>query len=206
MSSTQIIVLVVVIVVVAALAALAWPMSRRARLRRRFGPEYDRLVNEQGSRTAAERELREREREHAGLAIRPLPPDARARYATAWEQVQATFIDNPAEAVGEAEAVVTQVMAERGYPTGDFDANAARLSVEHGRTLGHYRDAHDLYLSNERGEVTTEQLRQALVHYRALVADLLGAEPAAPSPPPSPRPARAAGGDAPRDERMHDHA
>src|SRR5581483_3584184 len=176
MSSTQIIVLIVVIVVVLALAALAWTMARRAQLRRRFGPEYDRLVAEHGSRTAAEKELREREREHSELTIRPLSEEARDRYAVAWEQVQARFIDTPAEAVGEAETLVTEVMAERGYPTGDFDENVKRLSVEHGRTLGHYRDAHDLYLRNERGEATTEQLRQALVHYRALFGDLLGAD------------------------------
>jgi hypothetical protein len=177
MSSTQIIVLVVVLVVVVVLAVLAWMAARRAQLRRRFGPEYDRLVQEQGSRTAAERELRERERRHAELSIRPLPDEARARYTAAWEQVQAKFIDTPAEAVGEADALVNQVMADRGYPTGEFDAQAAQLSVEHGHTLGHYRDAHDVYLRNERGEATTEQLRQALVHYRALFADLLGLDP-----------------------------
>ncbi len=177
MSSTQIIVLVVVIVVVIALVAVGWTMARRAQLRRRFGPEYDRLVAEQGSRSAAERELRDRERRHAELDIRPLSDEARAQYTTAWEQVQARFIDTPAEAVGEAESLVTRVMADRGYPTGEFDEQAARLSVEHGHTLGHYRDAHELYLRNERGEATTEQLRQALVHYRALFADLLGLDP-----------------------------
>jgi hypothetical protein len=190
MSSTVIIVLVVVIVIVVALAAIGAMLARRASLRRRFGPEYDRLVQEQGGRIAAERELRERERRHAELSVKPLPEEARSRYAVAWEQVQVRFIDTPAEAVGEADALVTQVMAERGYPTGDFDDQAANLSVEHGHTLGHYRDAHDLHLRNERGEATTEQLRQALVHYRALFADLLGMDPtrypASPSPSSSP--------------------
>jgi hypothetical protein len=199
MSSTLIIVLAVVIVIVVALAAIGWMLARRASLHRRFGPEYDRLVQEQGGRMAAERELRERERRHAELPIEPLPEEARSRYTVAWEQVQVRFIDTPAEAVGEADALVTQVMAERGYPTGDFDDRAANLSVEHGHTLGHYRDAHELHLRNERGEATTEQLRQALVHYRALFADLLGMDPtrypaspspslSASSPSPSPSP------------------
>ncbi len=177
MSTPLIIVLVVVIVVVLALILLGYMAARRAALRRQFGPEYDRLVQERGSRMAAERELRERERRHAELNIRPLSQEARSRYTAQWEQVQARFVDTPAEAVGEADALVTQVMADRGYPTGEFDEQAAHLSVEHGRTLSHYRDAHDLFLRNERGEATTEQLRQALVHYRALFADLLGLPP-----------------------------
>jgi hypothetical protein len=196
MSSTQVIVLIIVIVVVVALAVAAWMLARRAQLRRRFGPEYDRLVQEQGSRTAAERELRERERRHAELSIKELPEEARNRYAVAWEQVQARFIDTPAEAVGEADALVSQVMADRGYPTGDFDDQAANLSVEHGHTLGHYRDAHELHLRNERGEATTEQLRQALVHYRALFADLLGLDPSQ-TPSPSTSPASTSSSSAP---------
>jgi hypothetical protein len=182
MSSIQIIVLVVVIVVVVALATVGWMLARRAQLRRRFGPEYDRLVQEQGSRMAAERELRERQRRHAELTIQPLSDEARTRCTTAWEHIQARFIDTPAEAVGEADGLVTQVMAERGYPADGFENQAAQLSVEHGQTIGHYRDAHDVYLRNERGEATTEQLRQALVHYRALVADLLGVDPSAATP------------------------
>lgn len=177
MSSTQIIVLVVVIVVVLALILFGYMAARRAALRRQFGPEYDRVVQEQGGRMPAERELRERERRHAELNIRPLSQEAQARYTAQWEQVQARFVDTPAEAVGEADALVTHVMADRGYPTGEFDEQAANMSVEHGRALGHYRDAHELSLRSERGEATTEQLRQALVHYRALFADLLGLEP-----------------------------
>jgi hypothetical protein len=201
MSSTQIIVLVVVIIVVLALAAAAWMVGRRAQLRRRFGPEYDRLVQEQGNRAAAERELRERTRRHAELSIKPLSPEAHERYAAAWEQVQARFIDTPAEAVGEADALVTQVMADRGYPTNGFDEQAAELSVEHGHTLGHYRDAHEVHLRNEQGEATTEQLRQALVHYRALFSDLLGS----PAPSISDETARddTEPDDTDREERMH---
>jgi FtsZ-interacting cell division protein ZipA len=177
MSSTQIIILVIVIVVLAALAVAGWAMLRRRSLRQRFGPEYDRVVSEQDSRTAAERELRDRERRHAELELRDLAPESRATYAAAWEELQIRFVDAPNEAVREGDELVTRLIAERGYPTTDYDEQLSHLSVDHARTLGHYRDAHEIYLRNERGEASTEQLRQALVHYRALFADLLGEEP-----------------------------
>jgi hypothetical protein len=175
--STEIVVIVILIIAVLAIAAFAWFAWRRRSLRQRFGPEYDRLVAEQESRQAAERELRERERRHAELELRPLSAESRATYAAAWEDVQARFVDEPSTAVAQGDELVTRLIAERGYPTGDYDEQLAHLSVEHARTLGHYRDAHDIQLRNERGEATTEQLRQALVHYRALFADLLGEDP-----------------------------
>ncbi|MFG3301082.1 hypothetical protein [Micromonospora chersina] len=177
MSPTQVVVIVIVVIVLAALAALAVVASRRRALKQRFGPEYDRAVAEQDSRGAAERELRERERRHAELELTPLSPESRTRYAAAWEELQVRFVDSPAETVGEADELVSRLIAERGYPTGDFSDQIAHLSVEHARTLTHYRDAHDIRLRNERGEAGTEELRQALVHYRALFADLLGEDP-----------------------------
>ncbi|MFF4893946.1 hypothetical protein [Micromonospora chersina] len=177
MSPTQVVVIVIVVIVLAALAAFAVVASRRRALRQRFGPEYDRAVAEQDSRGAAERELRERERRHAELELTPLSPESRARYAAAWEELQVRFVDAPAETVGDADELVSRLIAERGYPTGDFSDQIAHLSVEHARTLTHYRDAHDIRLRNERGEAGTEELRQALVHYRALFADLLGEDP-----------------------------
>jgi hypothetical protein len=177
MTSTQITFIVVGILVVAILAAAAWYVLRRQALRRRFGPEYDRMVAERDSRPAAERELRERERRHAELELRPLSAESQATYAAAWEEVQARFVDSPTEAVAAGDELVTRLIAERGYPTGDYDEQVAHLSVEHARTLGHYRDAHDIHLRNERGEASTEELRQALVHYRELFADVLGDDP-----------------------------
>jgi hypothetical protein len=178
MSAMQIglIIVIVVVVVVAVGAGLWW--YRRQSLRKRFGPEYDRAVAEQDSRSAAERELRERERRHAELEVKPLAPRSRDRYAREWEKVQERFLDDPAAAVVAGDELVTRLVAERGYPTENFDDQLSYLSVEHARTLGHYRDAHDIYLRNERHEASTEELRQALVHYRALVADLLDVEPA----------------------------
>ncbi|MER7335511.1 MULTISPECIES: hypothetical protein [unclassified Micromonospora] len=183
MSPTQVIVIVLVVLVIAALAVAARSYARRQALRSRFGPEYDRAVAEQDSRTAAERELRQRERRHAELALTPLAPESRARYAAAWEEIQVRFVDSPAETVGDADELVTRLIAERGYPTGDFSDQIAHLSVEHARTLGHYRDAHEIHLRNSRGEASTEELRQAVVHYRALFADLLGEEPVGHRPP-----------------------
>lgn len=177
MTSTQIVVLVVAIVVIVALVAIAVVANRRRALRQRFGPEYERAVAEQDSRSAAEKELRERERRHAELQLRPLSEESRTRYAQEWARVQATFVDAPEQAVRDGDALVTQLVGEIGYPTDDYDERLASLSVDHATTLGHYRDAHEIFLRTERGEASTEQLRQALVHYRALFAELLGTDP-----------------------------
>jgi len=177
MSPVAIIILIIVIVVVLAAIALGVQMSRRRKLQKTFGPEYDRVVADTGSRADAEKELRERERRHAELELKPLSAESQARYSAAWEEVQIEFVDNPERAVTRADDLVTRLIAERGYPTGDYDDQLANLSVEHARTLGHYRDAHEISLRNQRGEASTEDLRQALVHYRALFADLLGTEP-----------------------------
>jgi hypothetical protein len=177
MSPTQIIVLVLVILVVVVIALVARRVARRKALQRQFGPEYDRVVAEKDNRSAAEQELRDRERRHSELELTPLSPESKARYSAAWEDVQIRFVDAPDEAVGTADELVTRLIAERGYPTGSYDDQLATLSVEHAKTLEHYRDAHEISRRSERGEATTEDLRQALVHYRVLFADLLGADP-----------------------------
>lgn len=177
MSPTQIVLVILAIAILVAAVAMLLAVRRRQSLRNRFGPEYDRIVAEQDSRSAAERELRERERRHAELTLKPLTEASRERYSAAWEEIQARFVDSPAEAVGAADELVTRLVAERGYPTENYEDQIAHLSVDHARTLTNYRDAHEIQLRNERGEASTEQLRQAVVHYRALFADLLGADP-----------------------------
>jgi hypothetical protein len=177
MSPVAIIILIIVILVVLAAIALGVQMSRRRKLQNTFGPEYDRVVEDTGSRADAEKELRERERRHAELELRPLSAESQARYSAAWEETQIQFVDNPEQAVTTADDLVTRLIGERGYPTGDYDDQLANLSVDHARTLGHYRDAHAISQRNQSGEASTEDLRQALVHYRALFADLLGTEP-----------------------------
>ncbi len=190
MSSTQIIILIAALLILAILVIGVFTVVQRQRLRQRFGPEYDRTLAERESRSEAEKELRERERRHAELTLRPLSERSREGYAEEWARVQARFVDAPEEAVRDGDALVTRLVGEIGYPTGDYEVQLATLSVEHARTLGHYRDAHDIFLRAERGEASTEQLRQALVHYRALFAELLGAEPV---PPPEDTQSRGGG-------------
>jgi hypothetical protein len=166
---------IVVAFIVAALVVAAVGRHRRTQaLQQRFGPEYDRAVGEQPTRRAAERDLQERERRHAELRLKELDPQQRQRYAEQWERMQAHFVEEPEAATREADELVTKVMHERGYPTEDFDARVQDLSVDHAETLGHYREAHEINQVNERGQASTEQLRQALMHYRLLFAELLG--------------------------------
>jgi hypothetical protein len=179
MTTMQVVLIIVIaIIVIAALAAGSMLMRRRS-LRRRFGPEYDRVVADSANRHEAEKELRARERRHAELDLHPLSEESRRRYSAEWEEVQAQFLDAPQEAAGAADELVTRLVAERGYPTGDFDDQLADLSVEHAHTLGRYREAHDIVERHGRGAATTEQLRQALVHYRALFTELVGESPVA---------------------------
>jgi hypothetical protein len=177
MSGGQVIVLIIVLLVIIAAVLFAVRASRRKKLQNTFGPEYDRVVADTGSRADAEKELREREKRHAELELKPLSAESKARYSASWEEVQIQFVDNPGQAVTTADDLVTELIAERGYPTGDYDDQIANLSVDHARTLGHYRDAHEISKRNTDGEASTEDLRQALVHYRALFADLLGENP-----------------------------
>lgn len=164
---------IVVILIVVAVAA----MSRRAqsaRLARRFGPEYDRLARERGSRAAAERELAAREERVKKFHLAELPPGARERYAEAWRKVQARFVDEPAGALTQADALIVDVMRDRGYPVADFEQRTADLSPDHGRALQDYRTAHEISLRAEHGTAGTEDLRQAMVHYRAIFEELVG--------------------------------
>ena len=172
--STGAIVAIIVAVVVVLLVIGALTMARRRKLQQRFGPEYDRVADEMHSRRKADAELAERERRVRGLDIRPLDETARAKYAGEWTAIQERFVDQPQEAVAQAGILVTSVMKDRGYPTEGHDQILADLSVEHANTLDHYRQAHEVSLQAEGGTVSTEDLRLAMLHYRALFGDLLG--------------------------------
>jgi hypothetical protein len=174
MSTMQIITTLVVIIIIALLVIGAVFVVRRRALRQQFGPEYERVVEEQPSRSAAERELRDRQRRHADLKLRDLSAEERAAYAAEWDDVQARFVDAPEEAAGQAEKLIHRLAAARGYPAGDYDEQLAQLSVEHANVLGNYRDAHDISQRGSEGDASTEQLRVAIVRYRVLVSDLLG--------------------------------
>jgi hypothetical protein len=172
-SATTAVLIVVVIVAIAAIIAITMT-ARRRRLQQQFGPEYDRAVDEQESRLRAEAELTERQRRVRKLNIRPLSEAARERYLAQWQEIQEQFVDAPEAAVTDAYSLVTTVMRERGYPATDDDQAMADLSVDHAATVGHFRAAQEITRNVAHGSTDTEDLRQALIHYRELFADLLG--------------------------------
>ncbi|MER7131401.1 hypothetical protein [Streptosporangium saharense] len=168
-----VVVIVVAVVAVIAVGGAVLQQRRRHRLRDRFGPEYDRTVRERDNRREAEQELLAREQRFSGLEIRALAPQVREGYVRKWMEVQERFVDAPGFAVTEADHLVTSVMAERGYPTENFEQRLSDLSVAHGRTLDHYRQAHVISGRAAHQEASTEELRQAMVHYRVLFEELL---------------------------------
>jgi hypothetical protein len=172
-NSTTLIVAIAVVIAVVAIVWLAFQRRRRAHLRERFGPEYDRAVHTVGTTGRAEALLAAREKRVEAYHIRRLTDEERARYSEAWRRVQATFVDDPAAAVTEADKLVSEVMTARGYPMTDFDRRAEDLTVEHANVVDHYRAAREIAVRHARHAASTEELRQALVHYRELFADLL---------------------------------
>jgi FtsZ-interacting cell division protein ZipA len=168
--------LVAILIVLALLVVLALFAGRRRRsrkLREQFGPEYDRTVADAGDRKEAESRLQERTERRQRLDIVPLDQADRDRYVEAWRQTQARFVDEPAEATREADRLITAVMRQRGYPVDDFEQRAADVSVDHPQVVDDYRAAQAIASANERSEASTEDLRQALVHYRSLFEELL---------------------------------
>jgi hypothetical protein len=163
----------IAIVVIGAIAFRRRARMRSAELRERFGLEYDRAVTEFGSPARAERQLAARTRRVEHLRFRELNDVDRARFAASWSRVQVQFVDDPAAAATAASELIKEVMRARGYPVDDFDQRVADLSVDHAAVVQHYRAARTLSESSRTGRVNTEELRQAVVHYRALFADLL---------------------------------
>ena len=172
-----IVIAIAVVIVIAVIAASIARKRRTEQLQDRFGPEYDRLA-EDGSRRDVERELRDREKARDELEIQPLSEAARTRYANEWQRVQAQFVDDPEGAVRAGDRLVQQAMGERGYPVddGDFESRAATLSVDHADVVQDFRKGHDLWTRYDRGDGSTEDLRQAMVHYRSLFERLLEGE------------------------------
>jgi len=160
-----------------AVGIVLWYYLRAQALRRKFGPEFDRLASEKNSPAEAARELRKRERRHSELRLKELTPESREWYAEQWRQLQSRFVQSPEEAVGQADELITRLVKELGYPVEEFNERADLLSVEHAKTIGDYRTAHDIAIRHAKGAADTEELRQAVVHYRELVADLIGQDP-----------------------------
>jgi hypothetical protein len=170
MSTGAIIGIIIAVIVVAAIAALASVELRRARMRKQFGPEYDRLAEELGSRKKAEAELTARRQRVEALGIHPLTAEQQASYAGQWTAIQERFVDTPAESVSAALALIWDVMRDRGYPAEDRDASMEALSVYHARPLAGYRRAQDLRTES----ASTEELREAMIQHRALFDELVG--------------------------------
>jgi hypothetical protein len=165
------------VLIIALIAAATWAWSRRKRqsdrLRQRFGAEYGRSVDELGSRSKAESELKAREMRVEQLSITPLAPPDAARFTEAWDALQSHFVDNPKGVVIRADELVRELMLKRGYPMGDFERRAADISVDHPAVVESYRAAQAIVVRDQRGEADTEELRKAVVHYRVLFEELL---------------------------------
>jgi len=168
--------IIIGVLVALAVVVLAFVLSQKRRsdeLHSKFGPEYERLVRQHGDARHAESELSDRIDRVKHLQIKPIDEEHRRRFAEAWRSDQARFVDDPKGAVVEADRLVADLMQFRGYPVGDFDQRAADVSVDHPHVVQNYRVAHDIAVREHRGEASTEDLRVAMVHYRALFEDLL---------------------------------
>jgi hypothetical protein len=165
-------------VVILVIAVVAWLFVQKRRrttadLRRKFGPEYERTVQQQGSERKAQASLTDRQERVEKLNIRDLDPMERERFLKQWESVQSRFVDSPKGAVAEADDLVSSLMKTRGYPVSDFDQRAADISVDHPRVVENYRSAHEIALRVENNGASTEDLRTAMIHYRALFEELV---------------------------------
>jgi hypothetical protein len=163
----------VVLVVLVVAAMVAAGRRRRQHLQQRFGSEYDRTVDHADRRRDAERELREREARHDELELKPLSDASRERYTQQWQEVQGEFVDRPQVAVADADRLITELMRERGYPVDDFETRSDLVSVDHPDVVENYRTAHGIAERTITDSPSTEDLRQAVVSYRALFDEML---------------------------------
>jgi hypothetical protein len=178
-NTTTIILVAIVFLVVGGLLAMAvMRFQRTRRLRERFGPEYDRLVNEAGDKRKAESELEARLAHVDALQIRPLSAEEVNRFSLDWQATQAEFVDEPLASVQKADRLIREVMKAKGYPVEDFEQRAADISVDYPDLVTDYRGLHLIAVKEANDEVSTEEMRQAMVHGRALFENLVSKEPA----------------------------
>jgi hypothetical protein len=180
LTSPEIITIAVLLVLLIAGAAWLYIHKRRTRtagLRQRFGREYDLTVKNQGSERKGQVNLLDREKRVEKLKIRELEAAERVRFVEQWKSVQSRFVDSPTGAVAEADNLVSFVMQSRGYPVSDSEQRAADISVDHPRVTENYRAAHAIAMRLGKSETSTEELRTAMVHYRALFDELVEARP-----------------------------
>jgi hypothetical protein len=170
------IIVAAVVVILVAVAVVFYERRRRSdRLKQTFGSEYDRVARQLGDPKRAETVLVEREKRVSSLKLRTLPSTEQQRYVQQWTFVQKQFVDDPRGSVNEADRLVTDVMAARGYPMSEFNQRADDISVDYPNTVGNYRAAHDIVVRHGKGQSSTEDLRKAMVHFRSLFDELLGA-------------------------------
>jgi hypothetical protein len=180
METALVIIVILAFLAIAGAAIYYFERAKRTeQLRENFGPEYDRAVSQAG-RGGGERDLRQREERISQFELHELEPGRRQEYTERWRAVQADFVDSPQTAIIAADDLVQEVMAAKGYPVADFEQRAADLSVQHSEVVSNYRQAHATSEAHRREPRSTEELRQAMIHYRALFADLLGEVPARP--------------------------
>jgi hypothetical protein len=176
MTQTQIALVVIAVIAVVAVAVLIVMRRRSANLRARFGPEYDRVVAETGNRFKAESKLESVEKRVKSYSLTTLSAADRDRFRQSWRKVQAEFVDDPGGALSEADKLLGTVLLACGYPPSDFENRAAEISVDHATVVENYRAGHDIAVLHSQGQATTEDLRKAMVHYRALFNELVGDE------------------------------
>jgi hypothetical protein len=167
-------VITIVVLVIATVSGIAWLAlnQRSKRLRERFGPEYTRTLEETGSRTRAEAKLEKLQKRVEHYKITPLSSETRARFVADWHKIQSRFVDDPRGALTEADRLIQAIMTARSYPAADFEQRAADISVHHSLVVEQYRAGHEISLRHAQGRASTEDMRQAMIHYRTLFAEL----------------------------------
>ncbi len=176
-TTTLVAIAVVAVILIAVVAWLGYQSSQSKRLKQRFGPEYDALATRLGSKARAEAELKKREKRVGSFELVALSPTDMTRFTQAWTRLQGSFIDDPKGVLIEADRLVRELLLKRGYPVADFEIRAADISVDHPVVVSNYRSAQQILSKDQRGEASTEDLRKAVVHFRALFDELLGTKP-----------------------------
>ncbi len=181
MTTTEMIVIALIVIAIVVAVALYVRARNTRQLRERFGPEYDRAVEASGAQREAEAQLATREKRVRGYGLKTLSAAERDRFDAEWRRIQAMFVDSPKDATMQADLLLGKVMSARGYPeNADFDQRLEDLSVDHAQSVQNYRAAQETALRHARGEAGTEDMRQAMLHYRALLAELMGSTEAPP--------------------------
>ena len=174
MSTTTLIILVLAIAALALAGVMFYQREKTRKLKAKFGPEYDRLTQQEGSARKGETILESRQKRVEKFNVKPLTREESDRFAAEWRAAQERFVDDPRRAVADADRLINEALRLRGYPVGDFEQQAADLSVEYARLVDDYRSAHQVAMQDERGQATTEDLRRAMQHYRNLFENVLG--------------------------------